>query len=147
MSALTEVGNFYDPEEVYCAWGYLNANGVHAVIQNEYHLTSAPWLRVALGGYRLLAPVETKSIVDALFAQISTESDTGELERDDFDQSNIKDNMKKRKSNWIWLPVAFLTETPFVPKHRGGVIGALQYAFVAMFYISFLGYLSWWFLA
>ena len=146
MSTLIEVGNFYDPEEAYCAWGYLNANGVYAVIQNEYHLTSAPWLRVALGGYRLLAPVGTKPIVDALFAQISSESDTGELESDDFDHIEAEDKLKNQKFSWTWFPVALFTETPFVPKHRGGVIGALQYAFVAMFYISILGYLSWWFL-
>jgi|GEM_PF-3440018 len=79
MSALTEVGSFYDPEEAYCAWGYLKANGVYSVIQNEYHLTSAPWLRVALGGYRLLAPAEEKPVVEALFSNIGTTSNENDL--------------------------------------------------------------------
>ena len=150
MSALKEVRSFYDPEEAYCAWAYLNANGVRALIQNEYHLTSAPWLRVALGGYRLLAPAETKSEVEALFTQIETDRPNDQRERESslLDRPDNEDSLKNRKRNWTWLPIAVWMGFPFVPNHRGHVIGALQYSVVALFYplpIWSLGiWLRWW---
>ncbi len=54
MGNLIEIAGFYDPEETYCAKGLLQSHGIEAIVQNEHHLTMAPWLRVALGGYRLL---------------------------------------------------------------------------------------------
>lgn len=101
---------------------------------------------MALGGYRLLAPIETKPVVEELFAQIDSKSDAGRGESDYFDQNVVKDNLKNRKPNWVWFPVAFLTEVPFVPKRRGGVIGALQCAGLAMLYgLIFNILLAWYF--
>ncbi|MEO1137216.1 MAG: hypothetical protein AAFW68_11530, partial [Pseudomonadota bacterium] len=54
MGNLVEVARFSDPEEAFCARGYLLSLGIDSIIHNEFHLNMEPYLRIALGGYGLL---------------------------------------------------------------------------------------------
>ncbi len=56
MSGLREIATFYDPEEAYIALGYLHTYGYDAILPDHMMLTVSPDHRIALGGFRILAP-------------------------------------------------------------------------------------------
>ena len=56
MSGLRHIKTFSDPEEAQIAAGYLRAHGVDAMLADQDSLNTLPYLRVALGGFRILVP-------------------------------------------------------------------------------------------
>ena len=133
MTHHVEVASFFDPEEAWCARGYLSAQGIDTIIENEHHLTTAPWLRIALGGYRLMALPDAADDAKAALGEIAIA------------EPAIDEPYKSRK-NWAWLPVAFLSSTPFIPIYKNAweLIG--QLLLIAGFYALIaqsLYYLFW----
>ena len=114
MPNLVEVARFYDPEEALCAASYLRAHGIETILQNEHHLTMAPYLRIALNGYGLLA--RTKQQDDARNALNEIANATPD--------SIGAENRKNR--NWWYLPAAFGTAAPFLPVYRSRTVFLLQ---------------------
>lgn len=139
MGRLTEIAHFYDPEEAYCARAYLAARGVDALFQNEHHLTVAPWLRIALGGYRLLVSDENADAAARLLREISTDGRKDQFEDDQERSRKTKLSKERRLQTWIWLPVAFAAGVPFIPLRRTRWIRAFELIALASFY----GWLIW----
>ncbi len=129
MGNLVEIAAFFDPEEAYCARGYLQSYGVDAILQNEHHLATAPWLRVALGGYRLMAPSEQVREAQELLEKVQP----------------LKDSSLAGKKNWIWLPVAFMSAVPFMPKPKTGPMAFVQFMLLMCLYALTLYVLYYWF--
>ena len=106
MGKLVEVARFYDPEEAYCAVGYLKSYGIDALVDSEHHLTTAPWLRIALGGYGLHVREDLIGEAKAALSKVET----------------VPKRENSTTKNWIWFPIAFLSGTPFLPKKRTGIV-------------------------
>lgn len=146
MGSLVEIARFYDPEEAYCAQGYLRSCGIDAFVQNEHHLSVNPSLRIALGGYGLLgfadmaseAKAALKAITgDAAASMMLSEGDAGS----DVEFSN--------RRNWFWLPVAVVSGVPFLPRFKStwGLLmltipGGLLWLGYALYLISTAGWLQ-----
>lgn len=129
MAKLVEIAHFYDPEEAYCAKGYLQSNGVETILQNDHHLTMAPWMRVALGGYRLMATSDDEDAAKEALKNIGAEG----IEAAPGDAE--PDTQWRRKRNWLWLPIAFGSSAPFLPPLRYDWIGFIQFVALALLYI------------
>ena len=127
MGKLVEVARFYDPEEAYCAAGYLKSYGIDALVDNEHHLTTAPWLRIALDGYGLRVRDDAFDEAKNALAKIEP----------------VAKRKKSKTKNWIWFPIAFLSGTPFLPVKRTGVIAVFQFIALLGFYVIFFVYLGW----
>jgi len=56
MTGLREVATFYDPEEAHVATGFLQASGFTAILADAGMLMQSPMDRIALGGFRVMAP-------------------------------------------------------------------------------------------
>lgn len=117
MGKLVLIAQFYDSEEAYCAKGYLSSYGIDTIIQNEHRLTMAPWLRVALGGYRLLTFADFEEDARQALENISTNNNNKKLE-DQSSTEEVRGGQKRRVRNWLWLPIAFLMNVPFIPLYR-----------------------------
>ncbi len=126
MGYFSPVAAFYDPEEAYCAQSYLRAHGVDTIIQNDHHLTAAPWLRIALGGFRLLArhdfEAEAKSLLSAV----------------DVYESVPESGSKPLEQKWFWAPIAFALAIPFLPNAKSGWKQGLQIGALITLYVALL---------
>ncbi|PQA87494.1 hypothetical protein [Hyphococcus luteus] len=111
MGRLVEIARFYDPEEAYCARGYLRSCGIETFVQNEHHLAVAPHLRVALGGYGLFLTDALADEAKAALMDLDAEKNAGRA-------GVVDDEVYPAKRNWFWLPIAFITATPFVPVYK-----------------------------
>ncbi|NOX82800.1 MAG: hypothetical protein GXP06_07415 [Alphaproteobacteria bacterium] len=119
MSKLVEITRFLDPEEAYCAKGYLKSYGIDVIVQNEYHLTTAPWLRFALGGYPLLILSKFEDEARQALSEVSpVKSDRQNLNSSP--HSDASELQERKGKNWFWLPAAFLLGVPFVPRKKSG---------------------------
>lgn len=142
MGNLIEIARFYDPEEAYCAKSFLLSNGIDSFVQNDHYLTMAPWMRIALHGYGLQVMASSEDNARTLLRYIG--ATPLEIVEEDF----VEDIPRKQKTNWLWLPVAFSTGVPFLPKPRAGWFGALQGAALLTLYMLVLYVLFewlWWF--
>ena len=128
MNNLAEVAHFTDPEEAYVANAFLNARGIKTVIQNHHHLTTAPYLRVGLGGYRILCFYSDAERARRDLSDIKVYSKE-EMAAKSEEQASV------RKKNWFWLPVALFTATPFLPRYRSARVFAIQAA-IALLILS-----------
>jgi hypothetical protein len=140
MGRLVEIAHFYDPEEAYCAKGFLLAHGIQTIFQNEHYVTVDPALRFALGGYRMLALSEFEET-----AREALESIHGQAGEDD------PDPIQKTPHNWLWLPIAFLVGIPFVPLLKPKWMLPFQFlilATIGLFLIIFMNrnFIAYWFL-
>ena len=131
MGNLVEIARFFDPEEAYCAKGYLLSHGIDTLIQNDHHLTMAPWLRIALNGYGLQVTASKKNEATKLLREVFAANDDAESQRTE--NSDIADGLKKTKRNWFWFPVAFLS-IPFVPLLKPRWTLPLQFTVAALWY-------------
>ena len=109
MSRLVEIAAFYDPEEAYCVQAAVRSGGCFSILYNEHHLGVAPTLRIGLRGFRLLVlEQDAEDVRNALIAYVEGASaqthSTTPVETD-----------LTRRINWLWVPVALFTQTPFVP--------------------------------
>ena len=93
MADLVEIAHFYDPEEAYCARGFLQTHGIDTIIQNEHHLNMAPSLRVALGGYRILGVSEQREEAVRVLRKAS------EAEKTRSCQNRIRKKLRCEKRN------------------------------------------------
>ena len=139
-----EVAQFYDPAEAYCAKGYLKSFGIDTVVQNENHLSVAPSLRIALGGFRLLAISDQKD--DALAAL----RDVGSRQSKDCDitinQTDIsQDGYRPRRKNWFWLPLILAMGVPFLPiyRHRSTLVWQFLLLILPFYVTALWGYWGW----
>lgn len=135
MSDLVQIAQFYDPEEAYCAKSYLQSHGIETFVQNDHHLTMAPWLRVALGGYRLLA-IDTEA-AEARKALSEVQSPQQE-KTDSLTISDSEELKSAKRKNWIWLPIAYLHAVPFLPKAESSWWRLFQLFALTMLYASIL---------
>ena len=115
-----EIAHFYEPEEAYCAKGYLRSFGIETIIQNEHHLTVNPMMRIALGGYPLLVVAGQAEEARQALAEISRQ----------------QHEPISRKRNWFWLPIALGSGVPFVPSRRSNGTPLLHLMFLALFYVG-----------
>ncbi|MEM9616927.1 MAG: hypothetical protein AAF936_03110 [Pseudomonadota bacterium] len=136
MSDLVQIAQFYDPEEAYCAKSYLQSHGIDTFVQNDHHLTMAPWMRVALGGYRLLA-VDTEA-AEAKKALSEVQAIQPEQIGIQPEPSSVQLQPAKRKS-WGWLPIAFMTGVPFLPIYKSWRSLILHLAVLLIIYAMLLG--------
>jgi len=70
MGNLVEIARFYEPEEAFCASSYLQSFDIVVIIQNEYHLTIDPAMRIGLGGFRLLVSSEAATSATSHLADV-----------------------------------------------------------------------------
>ena len=130
MGKLVEIAHFHDPEEAFCARSYLEAYGVPTIIQNEYHLTAAPWLRVGLGGYPLLANDRDSEIAKELLQNPEPVAVDG------------NDDSAPRKPIWLAFPMGL--EFGFLPYRKRGLIGVLVTIIFLYFFLMFVfGWGEW----
>lgn len=105
MGRLVEIARYYDPEEAFCAQGYLRSCGIDTLVQNEHHLSMNPSLRVALGGYGLFGLAGDAEEAKSVLAMVGSEA--GALSSD-------SEGENRRK--WYWTPVAIVSGVPFFPR-------------------------------
>lgn len=138
MADLVEVTRFIDPEEAYVANSFLNSRGIKTIIQNEHHLTTAPHLRIGLGGYRILCGSSDREAArNALNACRANEPSETREGSDD-----TKDNFSPRKRNWLWLPLAASFFPPFIPRYRSGWEQYLQIGFMLILLALLMVYIG-----
>jgi hypothetical protein len=143
MGNLVEVVRFFDPEEAYCAKGFLRSRGIDTIIQNEHHLTMAPWLRVALGGYCILTMSELEEDARQALKSISKlDSNERPLRAAPF--SGAIKPQKRKARNWFWLPVAFMLAIPFIPLPKSKWGAFMQYFFLTLLYALILLVVFYW---
>lgn len=116
---MRRAATFYDPEEAFCANGFLQSHGIYSVLNNANHLAVAPHLRIALGGYELHVPEESVAEARQLLGQAQAAF-----------LSPTKDNTPAplctncgsadlyRMRHWLWVPIALNYAIPFIPKKR-----------------------------
>lgn len=136
MGNLVEIARFYDPEEAYCAKGYLLSHGIDTLIQNDHHLTMAPWLRIALNGYGLQVMASKQNEATKLLQEAFAGNNDTELQRSETSEG-IDKTEKKTMRNWFWFPIAFLS-IPFVPLLKPRWTLPLQFTVAALWYAYFL---------
>ena len=88
-----------------------------------------PWLRVALGGFQILAPEEYAAEARALLAAARSEAESNGSSVDEAGTS-------ERRKAWLWFPIAFLSGMPFVPPQRNDLVGAIQGAALVLMYLA-----------
>ncbi len=135
QQSIVEIARYLDPEEALCARGFLESAGCPVVLTGEHHLSVEPYLRVALGGYRLLVPIDEAAVASRLLAEpeAGTEADEGGQDA----------ALRRPHRNWVWIATFFLTPflfgalpgDPFVPFLKGPVRIALQAGVLAFFYV------------
>lgn len=133
MGQLSAIAQFADPEEAYCAKGFLRARGIDCIIQNDHHLTMAPWLRVALGGYRLMVIDAFADDAKAALEEVDALNSDDDLAQH-AQQGNDFGGQKRKAKNWLWFPVAFLSAVPFLPSRKHGLIGVFQFLVLVSLY-------------
>ncbi len=133
MGNLSAIAQFADPEEAYCAKGFLLARGIDCIIQNDHHLTMAPWMRVALGGYRLMVIEAFSDEAKAALKEVEILNSDESLAQQAPTDEDLGGEYKKAK-NWVWLPIAFASSIPFLPSKKRGLIGAFGLLVLALFY-------------
>ena len=144
MTDLKEVARFLDPEEAVCAISYLRAQGVNASFHNAHHLTMAPWLRFALGGYSIWCPEDEVEFAARELAAVNDNSETTELVSDAEDTN--RDSLSgQHKKNFLWLPIAFFSGVPFVLRYRSKTTLFWQVVLVLLFLVGFgwAGLFNW----
>ena len=127
MANFVEIKHFYEPEEAYCARGFLISNGISPTLLGEHHLAVEPWLRIGLGGYRMYVPASQKADAIALLEGIGETDATLETEQE------LKSIKWKR--NWFWLPAAYMYGVPFIPKFGPASSNAIQAVILLAIYI------------
>ena len=142
MSDLVQIAQFYDPEEAYCAQGYLKSHGVETIIQNDHHLTMAPWLRIALGGFCLLAP-STQEDQARLALDLVPETSSYNTASNAV-RSDHSSHTDKGRRNLLWAPVAFLTGIPFILRINSKWDVVVQACTVAAFAFMFIAISTFW---
>ncbi len=144
MTTLVEVAQFYDPSEAYCAKGYLTSCGIDTIVQNENHLSVAPSLRIALGGYRLLALSDQKDLALAALGDVRP----NQFENDEIaiDHENVMQKERdKRRKTWFWLPLILFCLVPFIPTYRNRVTFVGQFLLIILpFYLAAIWSYLWW---
>lgn len=136
MSSLVEIANIYSPEEAFCVRACLRSAGIYCVLQNEHHLSSAPWMRVALGGYRLLVledeADQAKSVIENA---LCTEQNVGNADA----CPEFSEQQPPRRRDILWFPIALAWGVPFLPVEKPGasfVVRLLLFVFLG-------GLLAW----
>jgi len=115
MGNLVEIARFYEPEEAFCTSSYLQSFDIVVIIQNEYHLTIDPAMRIGLGGFRLLVSSEAATSATSHLADVLSPVQEETL----MPQSHECDQVEQKspsKQNWLWLVIAFFWFVPFVSK-------------------------------
>lgn len=74
MSDLAEIAVLYDPEEAHVACGFLQANGIDAVLGDAETLSTLPLHRIALGGFRIIAPANQAHAARILLSKVEDEN-------------------------------------------------------------------------
>lgn len=143
MGHLVQIAGFYDAEEAFCARGYLAARGIDTFIQNEHLLNVAPWLSVALGGYRLLGLSENKEAAARTLKHVSEiridEVAAGAMTADEAESAHERED-----KNWWWLPIAFFSETPFLPSKKPGWVAPFQFSVMVLINGTLIGLMTLW---
>ncbi len=116
MTRLVEIATFYDPEEALCAQGAVRAGGCFSFLQNQYHLGTAPSLRVALGGYRLFVLEDDEE--RALLSLGKSLNDGSAAAPETPQEATAPADQIRVRKNWLWLPVALTASVPFVPTYK-----------------------------
>ncbi len=138
MGNLVEIARFYDPEEAYCAKSFLLSNGIDSFVQNDHYLTMVPWMRIALHGFGLQVMASCEDDARMLLQTI------GAALPEVTDDNPSDTTPPSRKTNWLWLPIAFSTNVPFLPKPKPGWFGLLQSAILLTLYAAALYSFFWW---
>ena len=73
MSELVSIATFHDSSEAHVACGFLNANGVDAILGDAETLSNLPLHQIALGGYRMLVPREQAHVARTLLRSVESE--------------------------------------------------------------------------
>ncbi len=115
MTGLRRVITFSDPEEAQVAVGYLRANGIEAILGDHHTLTTMPYHRIALNGFRVLAPLSQYDDAVTLLKQIKEE--TAQSARPDPKCPSCGSNTLQRNKQWfVSLALIIFSGLPFVKK-------------------------------
>ena len=115
MGRLVEIAAYFSPEEALCARSYLQSEGLEVLLQNEHLLTADPAMRIAVGGFRLLAlssddAAHARTLLKAVEAHDRSDDDDNALSCPSCGSRKVK-----RQRNIVWVPIAFGFGAPFVP--------------------------------
>lgn len=113
MPNLEHIATVYDPEEAHVACGFLNANGIDAILGDAATLSALPFHRIALGGHRILAPSSQAHAARMLMATVDGGDKAGGYEFDGLQCGNCGGDRFTRVKPWA-LPalLLFLFGTP-----------------------------------
>ncbi|WP_425410916.1 hypothetical protein [Hyphococcus sp.] len=142
MGNLVEIARFYDPEEAYCVKSFLLSNGIDSYIQNDYYLTMAPWLRIALSGYGVQVMATHALDARELLAEIGSEApEVGSPANNErIGPTSTQNGVRK---DWLWLPVAIWSGIPFVPKTKIGGFNPSLRIILSVIVLLILSYWAW----
>jgi hypothetical protein len=112
--SLTRIATFYDPEEAYCAKGFLESHGFEVCLLNEHHLSANPAFRVALGGFGLAVPTTDSKAAWKALREIESSPDVSPP--DTCASCGSTDLVRARRMSW--LPLALISGVPFLPLRR-----------------------------
>lgn len=103
----------------------------------------APWLRVALGGYRLLVMSEFENDAAGILSAVSR------IANDEHAAPTTQDNKTKeppagRAKNWFWLPIAVAWGVPFIPVRKSGWLLLVQFVALICLYATIVVGIGFW---
>ncbi|MEM8936231.1 MAG: hypothetical protein AAGC77_07480 [Pseudomonadota bacterium] len=137
MADLVEIASFFDQEEAHCARGFLLSRGIYTFFQDEHHLTVAPWLSIALGGYRLLGRPKDAEEAQRLLKAIR-EAEVASKPA----VASVDHEIPKRRKNYFWAPIALFFAVPFIPTYEPGKERWLRLAALLLLYVLLVGLIA-----
>jgi len=102
MTGLREIATFYDPEEAHVAAGFMNANGFHVSLADNEMLMQSPTHRVALGGFRLMAPAHEALEARDLLREVRKTPNKASAPCPNCNENDF------RRVKSLWFPAIFL---------------------------------------
>jgi len=117
MSNFVCLRRYFDPEEAYVVRSALQAAGVNVILFNDPILTSMPYLRVAVGGYRLCVPANQESVAREALTEMEAFR-TDEPIGADAPCAKCGGRDFRRERSWRWAIIAFFTDAAFAARNR-----------------------------
>ena len=114
---MKEIARFYDAEEAQIAAGYLRAQGFDVQLGDENMLGVEPHLRIALGGYRLMAPQSQAHMATVALNEVRGAPEERQYLPDQICGNCGSANMRRMRSPLIAL-LSYLAISAIVPFSR-----------------------------
>lgn len=105
MNDVVCLRSYFDPEEAYVVRSALQAADINVILSNDPTLATMPYLRVAVGGYRLSVPASQEGRAREALADIETYQ-TDEPIGADAPCVRCGGRNFRRERSWRWAAIA-----------------------------------------